>query len=756
MRNPNLDFNLIIDSEASLTAGLQNLIETLAKNAHEVWAKQRTSEGWTYGPHRDDERRRHPCLVPYQDLSESEKEYDRITAIETLKVILKLGFKVVPPNHSARRRKIAENVRRSRLLDQFDSLEISSLLAVWKTRVPADWAPNPELYTRLGEQILRLSEPLLAFDVISEGLRVSPKDVRLRQLSALSLARSGATHLAHNRIKKLIDEGHNDEETLGILARTHKDYSEQALSPSVKIRHLKLAHRFYLRSYRLHRGYYSGINAATLALLLNDPDQAKTLAGEVRQSCLNAVKRLRKNDRAPYWLLATLGEAALMRRRWAEAEGWYYEAAEVARGQFANLASTRRNARLVLQYFGRDATNIDQCFQIPAVVVFTGHRLDRPRQYPPRFPPQLETAVRDALRKRLRRVQAGFGFASAACGSDIIFLEAMIERGLETHVVLPFQERQFLKESVTFLPETNWGTRFRQALKGASEVIIASQRRIADGVSSFGYANLLCQGMAQIKANQLGAELVPMAVWDRQPASEDGGTGSVVEHWRRLGLKVETIDLSRILRENLPALMTGKDPTVKKSPQRKQRSRTNTSLRAILFADAVNFSKLTEKQIPLFMRNFLGSIAELIENSPHAPVIKNTWGDGLYFVFRDVRDAGLLALQLCERLKNIDWLRRGLPKSLSMRIALHAGPVYSCFDPILNQMTYTGTHVSRAARLEPATPSGQVYASREFAALAAAQGVGEFMCDYVGLTPWAKDYGIFPTFHVRPIRDAEA
>lgn len=170
---------------------------------------------------------------------------------------------------------------------------------------------------------------------------------------------------------------------------------------------------------------------------------------------------------------------------------------------------------------------------------------------------------------------------------------------------------------------------------------------------------------------------------------------------------------------------------------------------SMLFADAVNFSKLTEPQIPLFLNYFLGAIGELIATSENAPSIKNTWGDGLYFVFADVRNAGLFALELCDLMVSTDWGSKGLPKAINLRIALHAGPVYSCVDPVTGLPSYTGTHVSRAARIEPITPPGQVYASQGFAGLAAAQGVKEFTCDYVGQTPLAKGYGTFATYHVR-------
>ena len=73
---------------------LLKLTELLAENSHDNWAKQRMAEGWVYGPKRDDARKQHPDLVPYKDLQESEKEYDRKSAMETLKAIIALGYRI--------------------------------------------------------------------------------------------------------------------------------------------------------------------------------------------------------------------------------------------------------------------------------------------------------------------------------------------------------------------------------------------------------------------------------------------------------------------------------------------------------------------------------------------------------------------------------------------------------------------------------------------------------------------------------------
>ena len=79
----------------ALPKELKDLAEEIAKNVHEVWSEGRMKEGWTYGEERDDARKHHPCLVPYEKLTETEKEYDRNTSQETLKLIMKLGFKIV-------------------------------------------------------------------------------------------------------------------------------------------------------------------------------------------------------------------------------------------------------------------------------------------------------------------------------------------------------------------------------------------------------------------------------------------------------------------------------------------------------------------------------------------------------------------------------------------------------------------------------------------------------------------------------------
>ena len=73
---------------------LTEITELLAKNTHEVWARQRLAEGWKYGKERNDKRKEHPCLIPYEELPENEKNYDRNTAFETIRFLLSKGYQI--------------------------------------------------------------------------------------------------------------------------------------------------------------------------------------------------------------------------------------------------------------------------------------------------------------------------------------------------------------------------------------------------------------------------------------------------------------------------------------------------------------------------------------------------------------------------------------------------------------------------------------------------------------------------------------
>jgi class 3 adenylate cyclase len=629
------------------------------------------------------------------------------------------------------------------------------------------------------EGLLKAGAPLAAYDTLADGLRQFPDDVRMRQLLALALARSGSSRLANPILQQLVREGHRDEETTGMLARTYKDLWAASTDPTQRQAHLALAFRHYSDAFEATGGYWSGINAATMALLLGNREQSKALAQAVREQCLQLDKSAGAGG--DYWVAATLGESALLLESWNEAEDWYLRASILGRGKLGDIVSTRRNARLILSHLQADATRVDRCFNVPLVVVFAGHLIDRPGRSTQRFPASMEPFVRDAIHRQLALLPPAIGYASPACGGDILFLEAMLDASAETHVVLPYGRERFRADSVdlgsSVDPEywNGWNRRFDRVLEKAAEVVTASEQPLGTGAASFEYGFRWLDGAAAVKADELETELVALALWDGLAGDGPGGTASSIEHWRRLGRRVVIVDLPKPAEvsgvnptgADTNAHLTTPDPTpvpdvdhvvsgfgrTDADPSRNgavKPAAFEPQIVGLLFADVRGFSALSDDEIPLFVERVLGAIADELSQSPRQPLIANTWGDGLYLVFDGIRETGEFALRLCERMRSADWRTMGFDHDLALRIGLHAGPAYAFEDPVTGRPNFIGAHVSRAARIEPITPPGEVYASQAFAALARSEGVQSFSCAYVGQTPMAKHYGTFPTYVIHP------
>lgn len=730
-------------SKVTINTKHLKLTELLAKNTHEIWAQQRIEEGWKFGPQRDDICKEHPGLVPYEELSESEKQYDRNTALGVIKVLLALGYRLEgegsPLPDEQQEQQLALMLQNLKDSSEFN---LSSLLAIGRETIKIR-PYSPDIYIVLGETILQLGEPLMAYDVITEGLKHWENNIRLKQLLALALARSGATFRANSLLLELVEAGASDRETISILARTHKDLYLQATTPEEKQRQLELAAQSYQQAYELSGSYYPGINAATMNLLRGEEATAREIAAQVREQCLHQPEK-------DYWQLATLGEAALILRGWSEAEEWYTRAIEVGKGRLGDISSTRRNAKLLLEYLEGNTQRLREWFKLPRAVVFNGHTIDQQGRNIPRFPPQLERQVYQAIRERLLDLDVKIGYASAACGADILFLEAILELNGEIHIVLPYEQEEFIKYSVDIIPDSHWAQRCKILLEKANEVIICSNHKLDNNQALYEYAHRVVHGLGKMRAELLDTELIHLAVWDGQPSDETGCTAWAIETWQAWGYEVEIIDLEAIRKASVTNNHLSNDcqPQIN-SNQELSNNGESRKVMALLFADVVKYSKLTEDQIPRYVEHFLGAVAELEAKSGYLPLVKNTWGDALYYVFPSLTDAGNFALDLCDRIQQINWLEKGLPENLNLRISLHAGPVYEYVNPVTHDTSYIGTHVSYAARIEPITPPGKVYSSQAFAALACSIGVQNFTCDYVGQIPFAKGYGTFPTYHVR-------
>jgi class 3 adenylate cyclase len=118
-------------------------------------------------------------------------------------------------------------------------------------------------------------------------------------------------------------------------------------------------------------------------------------------------------------------------------------------------------------------------------------------------------------------------------------------------------------------------------------------------------------------------------------------------------------------------------------------------------------------------------------------------------MFADPLEAAECAMAMRDLVRDTDWTRWKLPAELNIRIGLHAGPVYRAQEPLLERLNFFGSHVNQAARIEPITSPGNVYASEPFAALLLADPRNRLDCKYVGVIVLPKEFGSYPIYHIK-------
>jgi len=624
---------------------------------------------------------------------------------------------------------------------------------------------DSSVYTRLAKAATQLGENLIALEIASEGSDsletafrqkfpeiVTAQQIDLARERAIALSRLGSIREAQKILRDLLAIRADDDKSLSALGRTYKDLAKFP-GPAQK-KFLERSRAYYLQAYVVNSEYYPAINACTLSLWLNDRGAARRLAGEVKRLCLNSLR----SDPDDYWALASIAEAELVLSADAgeitqPTFEYYQQYSELMhqKRSWGDLSSTSEQAKRICESLDWHFGALKRIFRLPDVIIFSGHMVDAPGRDVPRFPGRFADAVAEQIGRTLDSVDARIGISSAACGSDLLFIDAMLAREADIQVVLPWRREEFKRTSV-LAGGQEWEQRFDRALEDATSVTYLSQQGAPSGSLGYVYCNDCMNGMALFRSEKLGSDVRPMAVWDGRRGDGLGGTSSFVDFWTSKGHAVEVIDLEKITdakpkAEKFDRISFG-EITVSEGQQ---------TIKTLLFADVVGYSKIPEDQIKHFAPEFLGMISSLISEAPR-PVLTNTWGDAIYFVFDEPVSAGNVALRLLEMLKLGTW-RRELTASLNLRISLHTGPVILCLDPVIRQISFTGSHVSHTASIEPIVREGEVWATEAFVSYAMidSQKRGDpcrFGFDYLGQVEFAKNYGRYPLYRLSsPITD---
>ena len=581
---------------------------------------------------------------------------------------------------------------------------------------------------------------LLAYDTAVRGLDEHPQDPTLKHAAVLALARSGATLKARERYREF---GLGDLPRASVSQSLYTDIAsldariakDLALMAGAENRGelLNRAATRYRKIFEETGDYYPGVNAATLALLAGHSREAKALAASVRTIC---ERRISEGLERGYYVSATLAEASLIVDDEAAAAEALAQAARAADAKPDALATTRKQLRLLCTAT-RGPLWLPEILRPPIVVHYTGHLIG------PRLSEAQAAALAPRIEAILSRYPVGVGLGSLASGADIVIAEALLNRGAELELVFPFRLDEFREISVRPAGQA-WIERFERCLVRARSRTFATDDSYLGDEYLFTYATWLGVGLALQRSQSLDTDVRRVAIWDGGGAGGllgTAGTAVDVGLWHSLGLPADVLTPDGAVID--PALA----PAPASGWVEQSRGRV---LRALLFGDIKGFSTLTEKQLPVFADKVLGAIARTLERYGSAINFRNTWGDGLYVVIKDAETAADCALQLQRAISELPLASLELPPTLGLRLSGHFGPVFPLFDPVLKQMAFMGSHVSRTARIEPVTPEGMVYVTDAFAAALAATRQPRFICNYMGVVPAAKNYGSMRMFALSP------
>ncbi|MEA3042427.1 MAG: hypothetical protein QOH47_265 [Sphingomonadales bacterium] len=561
-----------------------------------------------------------------------------------------------------------------------------------------------------------------AYDVTTAAIAAGDPGGTIRHQQLLALARMGDTERAMGLFQAYGLDASQDPHERAIGARLLKDRALAAPPGEGRQQALDRAHAAYHAIYRESRDAFPGINAATLAMLAGRVAESRALAAALLEDPAVAAA-------ADYYKAATRAEALLLLGRTGEVTAALASDAIAGSKDLGGRSSTMRQLAMVAAHLGMSEAEraaLLAPLAPPRIVHYCGHMFGADRQ--------AEARIRAAIDLVLDEEDIGFAYGALACGADLLAAEALLDRGVELHVVLPFEEEDFLFQSVR-PGGAGWEARYRACRTRAAGLAFASPMAFFGNPAQYGYAGRMAMGLARLRAEHLAAEPIQLAIWDGAAAGGPAGTGADVAAWAAAGGRTRIVDPGPIERA-----LIRPDPRVTTPYER--------ALAAILFTDFKGFSTLSEAALPSFWEGVMGTVAAVLDAHEGEVECRNSWGDALYAVTASAPAAAEIALQLQDRLADFDYATLGLDGSGGMRLGAHYGPAYRTTDLITGRPTYYGTEVSKAARIEPVTPPGAVFVTEPFAAILALEAKGRFRCRYVGRIALAKKYGDYPMYRL--------
>ncbi len=526
-------------------------------------------------------------------------------------------------------------------------------------------------------------------------LRIS-EDLRLKQLYALALSKSGVPEEALIFMEGVYFRFPDDPESAGIMGSICKELFKKNQSNPFAIR----SRDTYLKNFLATQNYYTGINAASMSAMAGQLGKSREIATQVIS--------LIEGKETDFWALATLGEAHMLTKNKPKALEYFVQARKEAGKDWGKISSVH-NQLWLLNHFLPVPNEVMKLFNPPGVVAFIGHMIDHPGRKEPRFPAAIEKEVKEEITHAIRSLNVHIGYCSLACGGDILFAEAMAEQGGEVNIFLPFKKTDFVEVSVAFAG-TTWVDRF-QALLDRFPVTYMSDEHY-DGLDDiFAFQTKIIFGAASLRSGTYHEEPKLLSVLsDVDLRKKEGGTRDTIGLW----------------------------------PFPKNHTNINPS---IFITSTSTTSPVSEVFVPLPKKSVNRPVLYLayIDLLAVAPTEKDKIVKGFdefkveeqdaYLIMEPDDSAMLAAFRtesgVIEYVRFITGAVKTFRNQAPYKISFHAGPVYVEAEEATATVKLSSTAVQLVKEMNKYTTSGSLFASDRFAALLGLKG-NMFSVNYGG------------------------
>lgn len=442
------------------------------------------------------------------------------------------------------------------------------------------WVFRNEAYRLAGSALTKLNQFGLALEQYQKAYALDPKDRESEQRIGLLLGRAGRHDEAREWINNIIEKYPDNAESHALMGRLEKEewisrWRVAGSTPQAFVEQAKLEEALldaavepYVKAFALDPShFYSGINALVLRQAQHhldcEPENAvdmEALAGGVAWACRAALTKAPKD----YWARVTLADLRLITGDKERALRGYRSAIASADRDWFALDSSRQQLMILRDFgfraeltaeaitaFDQELKRITPPWRPKRVFLFSGHMIDKADRAEARFPAAMEPLAQQAIAAKLAELGAGaddLAITSAACGGDLLFVEACQARGVRIEVYLPYEAPVFLQHSVTFAGE-DWQKRFNAMKDVTSIQVFEMPERLGagpEGVSAYMRNNrwmlysALAHGPSKVRF---------VSLWDGQKGDGPGGTEDMVATVRKYSGEVHVLDAKALLKQ---------------------------------------------------------------------------------------------------------------------------------------------------------------------------------------------------------------